>query len=116
MSHTSADPALVPSEVTTGALVPSPNAPGACATRARLGLPFPSTLARYTSNVPLLPRGVLPAETVGTYTQPPEPGHAAGFPQTPPKGPSRWRTASPPAAPCLKPPRLSRSSRYTIPC
>ena len=77
------------SEVTTGALVPSPKAPGACATRARVGFPFPSTVARYTSKVPLLPPGVLPAETVGTYTQPPEPGQAAGFPQTPPYGPSR---------------------------
>jgi len=66
MSHTSADPGVVPSEVTTGALVPSPNAPGALATRARVGLPDPSTLARYTSKEPLLPPGVLPAETVGT--------------------------------------------------
>src|SRR5262249_48200354 len=89
-SHTRADPALVPSEVTTGALVPSPNAPGApggARPRGRVGVPFPPPPPAAHGRAPPPPPGGPPPRGggAGTPTRRARPG--PGLSPPPPRGP-----------------------------
>src|SRR5260370_4086337 len=83
-SQTSADPDVVPSDVTTGELDEIPKASVDVPASESAGLPVPSRPYFRTRRLPALPPAVLPGEALGMYRYPPSPGHTATFDQKPP--------------------------------
>src|SRR4051812_48560072 len=109
MVQTTAEPVVVPSELTTGAPDPKPNPSVELPARDSVGSLDASTPRLYARKRPV--PGTKPDEAVGMYTRPPSPAHTAGCDHAPPYGPIRSTTASPPPGPCPVPPSESRFSR-----
>src|ERR1700690_3980688 len=109
VDHNSAEPERVPSEVTTTALEPYPNASFDVPAAASVGVPSPDAPTWNARRHPDVSLGSGQPATTGRERKTPSPGHADGFAHTPPKGPRRCNTRSPPSAPVRKPPRSSRS-------